>query len=158
MKKVPNLSVRPTALPNITNCTLLVLFNFCPILSEFLTWSFVYKNFLHFGKNDQWKSNRGLTFLHFKFKPLYLHYWYKKNFHFWWNNVTFKQQHLNTGSKTQNVEKLSLDLIFIDNFCHNIKSVCKQNSLLRIHSKHTKFTQNQTEIDKNFQSAMYLPN
>ena len=53
-------------------CTLLVLVNFCPFFSEFLTWSFVYKNFWHFGKNYQWKSNLVLAFLHFKFKPLYL--------------------------------------------------------------------------------------
>ena len=36
--------------------------------------------------------------------------------------------------KKQNVEKLSLDLILVDNFCQNIKSFCKQNSVLQIHS------------------------
>ena len=50
-------------------------------------------------------------------------------------NEDFDQTHLNTGSKTQNVEKLSLDLIFHINFWKNIKSFSKQNSVLRIHSK-----------------------
>ena len=53
------------------------------------------------------------------------------------NNLTFDQQDLSTGLKTQNVEKLSLDLIFI--------------AMLRIHSKPTEFSQNRTEISKNFQ-------
>ena len=57
--------------------------------------------------------------------------------------------YLNPGLKTQNVEKLSLALIFVDNFCQNIKRFCKQNCMLRIHSKPTEFTQNRTEIDKN---------
>ena len=53
--------------------TPLTLVNFCPVLSEFLTWSFVYKNFWYFGKNCQWKSS-----LHFQFKSLHLHHWSKK--------------------------------------------------------------------------------
>ena len=40
-----------------------------------------------------------------------------------------------TGQKTQNVEELSLDLIFYNNFWLNIKSFSKQNSKLRIYSK-----------------------
>ena len=36
---------------------------------------------------------------------------------------------------TQNVEKLSLDLIFHDNFWENIKSFRKQNSELRIQTR-----------------------
>ena len=36
----------------------------------------------------------------------------------------------------------------------NIKRFNKQNSTLRIYSKHTEFTQNLTKIDKNFQCAM----
>ena len=40
-----------------------------------------------------------------------------------------------TGLKTQNVEELSLDLIFHNNFLQNVKSFSKQNSKLRIHSK-----------------------
>ena len=59
----------------------------------------------------------------------------QKNLIFLWNNLTFDQQDLSTGLKTQNVEKLSLDLIFIANFCQNIKSFCKHNSMLIIHSK-----------------------
>ena len=39
------------------------------------------------------------------------------------------------GSKTQNVEEISLDLIFHNNFWWNIKSFSKQNTKLRIHSK-----------------------
>ena len=38
----------------------------------------------------------------------------------------------NYGNKevnTQNVEKFSIDSIFIDNFRQNIKSFCKQNSM-----------------------------
>ena len=38
-------------------------------------------------------------------------------------NEDFDQTYLNTGSKTQNVEELSLDLIFHN----NIKSFSKQN-------------------------------
>ena len=55
---------------------------------------------------------------------------------------------------TQNVATLSIDSIFIEIFCQNIKSFSKQNSLLRIHFKPTELTQNWTEIDKNFQCAM----
>ena len=54
---------------------------------------------------------------------------------------------VNTGLKTQNVENLSLYLIFTDIFCQNIKSFCKQNSILKIRSKPTEFIQNRTEID-----------
>ena len=39
----------------------------------------------------------------------------------------FDQTYINAGSKTQNVEELSLDLIFHNN--------SKQNSKLRIHSR-----------------------
>ena len=35
------------------------------------------------------------------------------------DETTFEQQYQNTGLKTQNGEKLSLGLIFIDNFCQN---------------------------------------
>ena len=45
----------------------------------------------------------------------------------------FDQTYLNTGSKTENVEELSLDLIFHINFL--ISSLCKQKSKLRIYSK-----------------------
>ena len=37
--------------------------------------------------------------------------------------------------QTQNVEELSLDLIFHNNFWQNFKSFSKQNCKLRIHSK-----------------------
>ena len=46
----------------------------------------------------------------------------------------FYQTYVTTGLKTQNVEELSQDLIFHDNFWQNIKSFRKQNSQLRIHS------------------------
>ena len=94
-----------------------------------------------------------MTFLHFKFK--YSHYWCKKTFILGEIfNVTYDQQYLNKGLKTQNLEKLSLDLNLIDNVCQNIKSFCKQNCMLRIYSKPTEFTENRTEIYKNFQCAV----
>ena len=74
----------------------------------------------------------------------------QKTLFFLWNNLTFDQQYVIKGLKTQNVEKLSLDLIFIDNFYVNIKSFSKRNCVLRINSKSTEFPQNRTEIDKNF--------
>ena len=49
--------------------------------------------------------------------------------------ILIKHMYLNTGSITQNVEELSPDLIFHNNFWWNIKSFSKQNSKLRIHSK-----------------------
>ena len=79
--------------------TLLVLVNFCPVLSELLTLNEVLftKTFDILCKNYQWKANLGLTFIHSSLKPLQLHDWFKKNFHFWWNNGTLDQQYLNTG-------------------------------------------------------------
>ena len=58
-----------------------------------------------------------------------------KIFIFCAQSFNFDQTYLNTGLKTQNVEELSLDLIFHNNFWLNIKSFSKQNSQLRIHSK-----------------------
>ena len=60
---------------------------------------------------------------------------FDQNWSFLHKNEDFDQIYLNTGSKTQNVEELSLDLIFNNNFYQNIKSFIKQNSKLRIHSK-----------------------
>ena len=54
---------------------------------------------------------------------------------FYTKNEDFDQKYLNTGSKTQNVEDLSLDLIFHDNLLSKIKKISKQNSKLRINSK-----------------------
>ena len=54
---------------------------------------------------------------------------------FYTKNEDFDQIYLNTGSKTQNVEKLSLDLIFYNNLWYNIISFGNQNSKLIIHSK-----------------------
>jgi hypothetical protein len=64
-------------------------------------------------------QNLGLICLHFKFKSLYLCICIigAKNIYSCWNIVTFDKQYLATGLKTQNVKKLILDLIFIDNFC-----------------------------------------
>ena len=70
--------------------------------------------------------------------------------HFWWNNITFDQQYLNKGLKTPNLENLSLDLIFIDNICQNIKKIFSNKSPC------WEFTQNRTEIDKNFHCAVYV--
>ena len=58
-----------------------------------------------------------------------------KIFIFCAQSFNFDQTYLNTGSITQNMEELSLDLIFYNNFWWNIKSFSKQNSKLRIHSK-----------------------
>ena len=55
----------------------------------------------------------------------------------------FDQTHLNKGSKTQNLEELSLDLIFHTNFWLTIKRFCKQNSKLRIY---TKLDRNQSKL------------
>ena len=52
-----------------SECTLLVLVNFCLALSKFLTWSFAFKNSWYFGKYYLWKSNICLIFPHFRFKP-----------------------------------------------------------------------------------------
>ena len=51
------------------------------------------------------------------------------------------------------MEKLSLELNFIDNFCQNIEKFCEP-VLLGIHSKPTEFTRNWIEIEKNFQCAL----
>ena len=53
-------------------------------------------------------------------------------------------------------QKLRLDWIFINNFCHKIKSFSKQNSLLRIYLKPTEFAHNRTEIEKNFQCEVVI--
>ena len=58
-----------------------------------------------------------------------------KIFIFCAKSFNFDQTYLNTGLKTQNMEELSLDLIFHNNFWWNIKSFSKKNSKLRIHSK-----------------------
>ena len=78
----------------------------------------------------------------------------QKTLFFCENNLTFDQQYLITGLKNQSVEKLSLDLIFIDNFHPKYQKFCKQNSMLRIHSKLTEFTPIWTENDKNFQFVL----
>ena len=49
-------------------------------------------------------------------------------------NFASYQQYRNTSLKTQNGEKLRLDLTFINIFWQNIKKFCKQNSVLQIHS------------------------
>ena len=68
------------------------------------------------------------------FRPVFRYVWSKIEA-FWTENEDFDHTYLNTGSKTQNVEDLSLDLIFHKNFWYNIKSFSKQNSKLRVHSK-----------------------
>ena len=57
--------------------TLKVLVNFSPVLSEFLTWSFV------FGKNYQRKSNRALFFFSILSLNPYICIIGIKNSHFW---------------------------------------------------------------------------
>ena len=68
-----------------------------------------------------------------------------KIFIFCAKSFNFDQTYLNTGLKTQNVEELSLDLIFHNNFWFNVKIFSKQNC---------KFTLNWTEINQNFQCEM----
>ena len=60
-------------------------------------------------------SDLGLTLPHFEFLSLYLDM-FDQNSSFLQKIEDFDQIYLNTGSKTQNVEKLSLDLIFYNNF------------------------------------------
>ena len=50
-------------------------------------------------------------------------------------SFNFDQTYPNIGSKTQNVEELSLDLIFHNNFWQHVKNFCKQNSKLRVYSR-----------------------
>ena len=82
----------PLLVRQYDQCTLLVLVNFCLVMSKFLTWRFVWWNFWYFyQKNCQWNSDQGLTFLLFEFLYMYI--------------FAFDQQYWNTGLKTQNVEK-----------------------------------------------------
>ena len=55
-------------------CTLKVLFSFCPVLSEFsMFWVNSYHRvFYILAKTVNEKANLGLTFLHFEFSDLYL--------------------------------------------------------------------------------------
>ena len=100
--------------------TLLVLVNFCPVLSKLFTRNFVYKNFLYFWQKLSTKiksrlngsPNLGLFLLK------YIHFW-----------LTISKSFL----KTQNGEKFSLYLVFIGNFWQNIKSFNEQNCMSRIH-------------------------
>ena len=46
--------------------TLLVLVNFCPVLSELLTWSFVYKNLWYFVEKLSMKIKSWLNFYTFQ--------------------------------------------------------------------------------------------
>ena len=87
---------------------------------------------------------------------MYSNYWCKNlsylvKWRYLWQTI-FK--YLHTGLKTQNLEKLSLDLNLINNVCQNIILICKRSCMLRIHEKFTEFTENRTEIDKNFQWAV----
>ena len=61
------------------------------------------------------------------FRPVFRYVWSKLKL-FAQKNEDFDQTYLNTGSKTQNVEELSLNLIFHNIFWQNIKSFGKQNS------------------------------
>ena len=69
------------------------------------------------------------------FRPVFRYVWSKLKLCAYKKNEDFNQTCLNIGSKTQNVEEVSLDLIFHNHFWWNIKSFSKQNSKLRIHSK-----------------------
>ena len=108
--------------------------NFYQVLSEFLTW-----RLLIFWQRLSMKIKSRLFYI-LSLNPCICIIG-AKNFHFLVRLLL--------------TNKLSLDLIFIDNFCQNIKSFFKQNSVLRIHSKPSEFTQNWTEIDKNFQCAVH---
>ena len=66
----------------------------------------------------------GINYPNFEFKPLFLQ-----------ENLILKNNtYINKGFKTHNEEKLSLDLIFIDNLA-KISKVCKENSMLTINLK-----------------------
>ena len=77
--------------------TLLVLIDFCPVQSD-LNLEFCSLKFLTFYQKLNGISDLGLTILHFEFLSLYSH--------------MSDQTYVNTGSKTQNIKELSLDLIF----------------------------------------------
>ena len=87
------------------------LIDFCPVYSEFLTWSFVDINFLHFIRNQYGISDLGFTLPYFEFLSLYLGMFEIKIEPYCTTNEDFDQIFLNTGSKTQNVENLSLNLM-----------------------------------------------
>ena len=65
-----------------------------------------------FAKNHYGISDLGLTLPRFESLGLYL----DMTEGFCTKNEDFDQTYLNTGSKTQNVEELSLDLIFHNKF------------------------------------------
>ena len=74
--------------------TLLVLIDFSPVQSKLFTWSPVTKTFDILPE----------IIIEYQIQA------------FCTKNEDFDQIYLNTGSKTQNVEELSLDLIFYNNF------------------------------------------
>ena len=104
------------------------------------------KDFWYFGKNYQWKSSLGLTFLHFEFKSLYFHNWGK--------NLSFLVKYLDFWPAISKYR-------FENSKCRKVKPKFDFHwqFLLRMHSKASEFTQNQTEIDKTFsvQCFFYLP-
>ena len=111
-------------------CTLKVLVNFYPVLSEFLTCSFVYTNFWQLSMKIKCRLNFSPFWV---FKPVFryrAYCWSKvKLFHQKWK-LFAPIMHFQ-GFIFQNGEKLGLDLIFVDNFRQNIKSFCIQNSMLK---------------------------
>ena len=60
---------------------------------------------------------------------------FDQNLHFCAQSFNYDQTYLNSGLKTQNVEVLSLDLIFHNDFWSTIKRFSKPTPKLRIHSK-----------------------
>ena len=83
---------------------------------------------LIFWQNYQWISSLGLTFLYFECKSLYFHNWGKNlsflvKCHLW---PTISKYRFENSKCT----KVRLDLIFIDNFCQNIKSLKFNQNLL----------------------------
>ena len=57
---------------------------------------------------------------------------------------------LRNHENSENGEKLSLDLIFINNCWQNISCFCKQNSIQRIYSKPSEFIQTGQKFTRSF--------
>ena len=98
-----------------THCTLSVLIDFCPVQSELLTWSFVPKTF-NILPEIIMEYQIQAYFFHILSLQACIQISLIKIEAFFTKNEDFDQTYLDTGSNTQIVEELSLDLIFHNNF------------------------------------------
>ena len=92
------------------HCTLLVLIDFCSVWSEL---EFCLLKLLIFYQKLLWNIRSRLNSSTFWFfEPVIRYVWSKLKLFAQKMKIFIKYLYLNTGSETQNVEKLSLDLIF----------------------------------------------